>query len=66
MLVHMADRSIRVAFVLGDFGAGAVASAISVPFSIVSGGLACVVGAFIIARKMPELDAYVDEHAALT
>ena len=51
---------------LGDFEAGVVASATSVPFSIVSGGLACVVGAFIIARKMPELDAYVDEHAALT
>jgi hypothetical protein len=50
----------------GDFEAGAVASATSVPFSIVSGGLACVVDAFIIARKMPELDAYVDEHAALT
>ena len=43
---------------------GAVASATSVPFSVVSGGLACVVGALIIARKIPELDAYVDEHAA--
>ncbi len=51
---------------LGDFEAGAVASATSVPFSVVSGGLACVVGAFIIARKMPELDAYVDEQDALT
>lgn len=51
---------------LGDFEAGAVASATSVPFSVVSGGLACVVGAFVIARRMPELDAYVDQHAALT
>ena len=43
---------------------GAAASATSVPFSVVFGELACIVGAFIIARKMPELDAYVDEHAA--
>ncbi len=49
---------------LGDFEAGAVASATSVPFSVVSGGLACVVGALIIARRMPELDAYVDEQDA--
>ncbi len=47
---------------LGDFEAGAVASATSVPFSVVSGGLACIIGAFIIARKMPELDAYVDDY----
>lgn len=47
---------------LGDFEAGAVASATTVPFSVVSGGLACIIGAFVIAKKMPELDAYVDDH----
>ena len=46
---------------LGDFEAGAMASLISVPFSIVSGGLACIAGAFVIAKKMPELDTYVHD-----
>ena len=45
---------------LGDFEAGAVASLVSVPFSIVSGGIACILGALLIRNKMPALDAYVD------
>jgi MFS family permease len=45
---------------LGDFEAGAVASLVSVPFSIVSGGIACVIGALVISKRMPELNAYVD------
>jgi MFS family permease len=45
---------------LGDFEAGAVASAVSVPFSVVSGGVACMIGAMVIAKTMPEYDAYVD------
>jgi MFS family permease len=45
---------------LGDFEAGAVASLVSVPFSVVSGGVACVIGAAVISRLMPELAAYVD------
>ena len=45
---------------LGDFEAGAVASLVSVPFSVVSGGIACILGALLIRKKMPELDAYVD------
>ena len=45
---------------LGDFEAGAVASLVSVPFSIVSGGIACILGALFIRKRMPELDAYVD------
>jgi len=45
---------------LGDFEAGAVASLVSVPFSVVSGGLACMLGALVIGKKMPALDAYVD------
>jgi MFS family permease len=39
---------------LGDFEAGTVATAASVPFSIVSGGLACVAGPAVLARLMPD------------
>ena len=38
---------------LGDFEAGAVASAVSIQFSIVSGGLACMVGAGLTAALLP-------------
>ncbi|HXV69858.1 MAG TPA: MFS transporter [Acidimicrobiia bacterium] len=55
--------SIQIAVVaggprLGDFEAGAVASVTSPQFSVVSGGLACILGALFIARKVPEYDAY--------
>jgi hypothetical protein len=43
---------------LGDIEAGVVASAVSVPFSIVSGGLACLVGVGVIAAAVPEFRAY--------
>ena len=43
---------------LGDVEAGVVASAVSVPFSIVSGGLACLVGVAVIAAAVPEFRAY--------
>ncbi|HSR44114.1 MAG TPA: MFS transporter [Acidimicrobiia bacterium] len=43
---------------LGDFEAGAVASVTSPQISVVSGGLACILGALIIARRMPEFTAY--------
>ncbi|MGF1665415.1 MAG: MFS transporter [Acidimicrobiia bacterium] len=46
---------------LGDFRAGTMASLINTPFSVVSGGVAVVVGALFIARKIPELNAYVDD-----
>ena len=38
---------------LGDVEAGAVATAYGVETSVVSGGLACVVGAFLLARLLP-------------
>ena len=38
---------------LGDLEAGAVATATSTEFSIVSGGLACVLGAILLARWRP-------------
>lgn len=46
---------------LGDLEAGAVASVTSVRFSVVSGGVACVIGALAIARFMPDLWNYRDE-----
>lgn len=46
---------------LGDLEAGAVATLTSVRFSVVSGGIACVIGALAIARFMPQLWNYRDE-----
>ena len=43
---------------LGDLEAGVVAAVTSVRFSVVSGGLACVLGALAIARWAPELANY--------
>jgi MFS family permease len=43
---------------LGDFEAGAAASAVSVPFSVVSGGLVCAVGAVALARLLPGFARY--------
>lgn len=58
--------SIHVAVVsggprIGDFEAGAVASLTTPQISVVSGGLACILGAIFIARKMPELPGYEAE-----
>lgn len=43
---------------LGDFEAGAVAAVTSPQFSVLSGGLACILGAMLIARKVPRYYAY--------
>jgi MFS family permease len=43
---------------LGDFEAGAVAAATDVGFSVVSGGLACIAGAALIARLLPGFSRY--------
>jgi len=43
---------------LGDAEAGAVASLTSPQVSVVSGGLACVVGVLVLHRLVPELAAY--------
>lgn len=42
---------------LGDFEAGVVARLVSPTFSVVAGGLACVVGAALVAIAYPELRA---------
>jgi hypothetical protein len=44
---------------LGDFESGAVASATSVEFAVVSGGLACIAGAALIATLMPVFRRHV-------
>jgi MFS family permease len=49
---------------LGDVEAGAVASLISPWFSVVSGGVACVIGAVLLARKYPELGRYHSDDPA--
>ena len=43
---------------LGDAEAGAVAALTSARFSVVSGGLACVLGALVLVRLVPELARY--------
>jgi MFS family permease len=43
---------------LGDVEAGAMASLVSPWFSVVSGGVACVLGVAILARRFPELRRY--------
>lgn len=50
---------------LGNVEAGVVASAFGVPFSIVSGGVACVVGAIVHAIAVPAFTSYDarDPHA---
>ena len=43
---------------LGDMESGAVATATSIEFSVVSGGLACIVGAVVIGLLMPHFREY--------
>jgi MFS family permease len=43
---------------LGDAEAGTVAALVSPQFSVVSGGLACIVGVLVLARLLPQLGRY--------
>jgi hypothetical protein len=43
---------------LGDFEAGAVAALTSLQFSVISGGIVCVGGAWLISKWIPELDRF--------
>ena len=45
--------------VLGDVEAGIVGGLLGVPFAIVSGGIACVVGAGVFAVLVPSFARYV-------
>jgi MFS family permease len=40
---------------LGEMESGLVAQACGVPFAIVSGGIACILAAFVVVRKIPAL-----------
>jgi MFS family permease len=43
---------------LGDVEAGVVAALVSTEFSVVSGGIACLIGALVLAVVIPELARY--------
>ena len=51
---------------LGDFEAGLVATWFTPTISVVTGGLACIVGAGVVAVVYPELRHYRADHAHLT
>ena len=51
---------------LGDFEAGLVATLFTPSISVVSGGLACIVGAGLVAIGFPELRTYRAEPCPLT
>ncbi len=44
---------------LGAFESGAVATATSTTFSILSGGVACIAGALLLARRLPDFRRFV-------
>jgi hypothetical protein len=43
---------------LGDIEAAAVAALTSPQFAVVSGGILCLVGVGVVARRFPQLTAY--------
>jgi MFS family permease len=43
---------------IGDVEAGVLGSLVSVPFSIVSGGIACIAGVFVIGALVPQFGRY--------
>jgi MFS family permease len=47
---------------LGDLEAGALASVTSVPFSIIFGGVACMLGVGVMAWRMPRFARYDRDH----
>ncbi len=50
---------------LGEVEAGVVASLFGVPFAIVSGGIGCIVGMFVILWKWPQLASYSGDEAPM-
>jgi hypothetical protein len=43
---------------LGEVEAGVVAQFLGTPFAIISGGVGCIVAAYWIARRWPQLGTY--------
>jgi len=50
---------------LGDLESGAVASAVTTDFAIVSGGLACIAGAVVLTALLPAFRRYLVDPAAV-
>ncbi len=50
---------------LGEIEAGVVAQLFGAPFAIVTGGVGCILGVALIARKWPQLRAYDGDEPAL-
>ena len=48
---------------IGDIEAATVAAVIGAPLSVLSGGLACILGTIAVARVFPELARREDEPA---
>jgi hypothetical protein len=44
---------------IGDIEASVVAALVNPQFAVVSGGVACLVGAWVVARRFPELARHV-------
>lgn len=51
---------------LGDIEASLVAAATSPQFAVVSGGVACVLGVWVVARRYPELARHLAGQTAVT
>lgn len=43
----------------GSFLAGALAKAVGAPYTILFGGVACIIGAILFARKLPEIKTHI-------
>ena len=48
---------------MGEVEAGVVGQLFGVPFAIISGGIGCIVGTFLIVLKWPQLRLYDREEA---
>jgi predicted MFS family arabinose efflux permease len=51
---------------LGEMEAGLVAQAFGVPFAIISGGVGCVIAAWVVVKKFPQLWNFDGADEALT
>jgi MFS family permease len=50
---------------LGEIEAGAVAQFFGAPFAIISGGIGCILGLFLIVRKWPQLISFNGDEPTL-
>jgi MFS family permease len=50
---------------LGEIEAGSIAQFFGAPFAIISGGIGCILGMFLIILKWPQLTAYNGDEPAL-